>query len=120
MTARANFLRKRVLLEWRGLPDKEEKDRSSGIVDVLGQVIRKLGLDSRIKENEIITAWKQLVGDFLAEHSEPQQLIRGILHVRVLQPTVRYELDRVWKPDIKRKLQERFGAKVIREIKFSI
>ncbi len=120
MTARADFLRKRVLREWRGLPDKVETDRSAGIFEVLGKVVHKLGLDSRIKENEIISAWRQLVGDFLAEHSEPQQLIRGVLHVRVLQPTIRYELDRVWKPDVTRKLQERFGAKVIREVKFSI
>ena len=38
--------------------------------------------------------------------------------IRVIQPSVRYELDRTWKPEIIRKLKERFGEKMIRDIKF--
>ena len=120
MKTGSNSLRKRVLREWRGLPSEVIADRAAGISDLLGKVIQKLGLNSRIKENEIISAWRGLVGDFLAEHSEPQQLIRGVLYVRVIQPTIRYELDRVWKTEVTRKLQERFGAKVIKEVKFVI
>ncbi|HLB34141.1 MAG TPA: DUF721 domain-containing protein [Chthoniobacterales bacterium] len=112
-------LRQRVLQEWRGLPEKKLFDRSIVITDVLPKVLHKLGLDTRIKEDEIIGTWRELVGDFLATHSEPLQLVRGILYVRVIQPTIRYELDRVWKPDVLRKLQERFGKKTIRDVKFN-
>ena len=117
--SQVQFLRKRVLQEWRGLAVKEQVDHTRGISDVLTKVIQKLGLNARIKEDEIKGAWKELVGDFLATHSEPLQLARGILSVRVLQPTIRYELDRVWKPDVLRKLQERFGTKVIRDVRFN-
>lgn len=118
MATRVDFLRKKVLHEWRGLSNDVITDRAAGISDLLGKAIQKLGLNSRIKEAEIIGAWRELVGDFLAEHSEPQQLIRATLYVRVIQPTIRYELDRVWKSQVISKLQERFGAKVIRDVKF--
>ena len=114
----AQFVRKRVLQEWRGLPGEAPPDRNAIISDVLTKVIQKLGLNTRIKEDEIIKEWSVLVGTFLATHSEPQQLSHGILSVRVIQPTIRYELDRVWKKELLQKLQARFGARLIRDIRF--
>lgn len=112
------FLRKRVLREWRGLPSEELSDTQVILADVLAKVVTKLGLQTRIKQEEIAATWSELVGDFLAAHSEPQQLLHGILSVRVIQPTIRYELDRVWKKELLQKLQTRFGAKVIRDVRF--
>lgn len=112
------FLRKRVLQEWRGLPSDPTPDVPVKIADVLTKVVTKLGLQTRIKQEEIAATWSELVGDFLAAHSEPQQLSHGILSVRVIQPTIRYELDRVWKKELLKKLQLRFGAKLIRNVRF--
>ena len=42
------------------------------------------------------------------------------LTVRVLQPTVHFELDRFWKPKILAKLKERFGSRTVRDVKFRI
>jgi predicted nucleic acid-binding Zn ribbon protein len=114
-----SYFRKRALQEWRGLPSEKQEDRGSSISEVLGKVVKKLGLQGRIKEEEVVGAWHEVVGDFLAKHSKPLQLAHGILYVQVLQPAIRYELDRVWKPEVLRKLQERFGTKVIRDMKFS-
>jgi hypothetical protein len=44
----------------------------------------------------------------------------GILHVRVLQPALHYELEQVSKADILRKLKQRFGAKTIRDVRFRV
>ena len=44
----------------------------------------------------------------------------GVLTVRVLQPTVHFELDRFWKPKILAKLKERFGSRTVRDVKFRI
>jgi hypothetical protein len=41
----------------------------------------------------------------------------GVLVVQVIQPAVRYELDRSWKRSILRKLQARF-EKTVREVRF--
>ncbi len=112
------FLRKRILQEWRGLPSESIPETQVIIAEILGKVVTKLGLHTRIKQEEIIETWNELVGDFLAAHSEPQQLSHGILSVRVLQPTIRYELDRVWKKELLQKLQARFGSKLIRDVRF--
>jgi predicted nucleic acid-binding Zn ribbon protein len=113
------YLRKRVLQEWRGLPGEVEPDHVTAISEVLTKVIQKLGLKKRLQEEEIMRAWGEVVGDFLAAHSEPLQLTHGTLYVRAIQPTIRYELDCVWKLEIIRKLQERFGTKTIRDMKMS-
>lgn len=57
---------------------------------------------------------------FIAAHSAPAALREGILYIRVLQPALHYELDQVSKIDILRKLKQRFGAKVIRDIRFRV
>ncbi len=109
---------KRVTFEWRGLPEDVRPDRAITIGDVLGKLLPKLGLDVRIREADITAAWKGIVGDFIAQHSQPERLVAGTLMIRVIQPSVRYELDRTWKPQIIAKLREQFGEKVIRDIKF--
>ncbi len=111
-------VRKRVIQEWRGLPGEPRPDRAVSVGDVLAKLLPKLGLDARIKEADIIGAWSGIVGDFIAKHSQPERLVAGVLHVRVMQPSVRYELDRTWKQEILRKLRDSFGEKAIREIKF--
>jgi len=88
------------------------------VAEALKKLLPKLGLTERLNEQEVQSTWREIVGDFLAEHSLPISMREGILIIQVLQPTVRYELDRTWKPEILRKLRARFGAKTIREIRF--
>lgn len=115
----AQSLRKRVIEEWRGLPEADRKiDRVLSIREVLLQLAPKLGLEARLREEEIISAWADVVGDFFAKHSRPVRLHQGMLVVTVLQPTVMYELDRQWKSLILTKLKTRFGGKLIRELRF--
>lgn len=116
---RIEDIRKRVLADWRGLAEVSEKpDRCQAVPDALKKLLPKLGLKERLNEQEVQAAWRETVGDFLADHSVPISVRAGILIVQVLQPTVRYELDRTWKPEILRKLQARFGAQTIREVRF--
>jgi hypothetical protein len=109
---------RRILQEWRGFDNDTRPDRAASVSDLLGKLLPQLGLDARIKEADILAAWRGIVGDFIAQHSQPERLVAGTLHIRVIQPSVRYELDRTWKPEIIRKLREQFGQKVIRDIKF--
>jgi predicted nucleic acid-binding Zn ribbon protein len=114
-------LRNAVIAEWRGLPAvKPRQDRTQAVADLLPKLMQRLGLSERLHEEEIIHAWKTLVGEFIATHSAPANLRDGVLYVRVLQPTLHYELERLAKPDILRKLKQRFGTKVIRDVRFRI
>jgi len=40
--------------------------------------------------------------------------------VHVLQPTVHFELERVWKKTLLEKLQARFGKRLLKEIRFRL
>lgn len=116
---RPEQIRQRVLEEWRGLADRPPRaDRCTLVADALKKLLPKLGLSERLNEQEVMAAWREIVGDFLAGHSTPVSMREGVLLVQVLQPTVRYELDRTWKPEILRKLKDRFGAKTVREVRF--
>jgi predicted nucleic acid-binding Zn ribbon protein len=115
-------LRARVLSEWRGLPvfDRGQQDSAKPVAVLMGTLLGELGLGDRLRYEEITKAWTEIVGEFLGNHSAPHRLQQGVLSVRVLQPTLRYEFDRVWKKDILAKLQKRFGAKTVRDVKFQI
>jgi predicted nucleic acid-binding Zn ribbon protein len=114
-------LRARVLAEWRGLPEVPfPQDTAKPIGDALGKVMKALGLSERLHEDEMLHAWKDLVGEFFAKHSAPHRLKDGTLYINVLQPTVHFELERVWKRDILAKLKKRFGGRVIREVRFRL
>ena len=113
--------RKRILEEWRGFPEPDEKvDRTVSVREVLDQLAPKLGLESRLRQEEIVGAWVEIVGDFLARHSRPTKLHQGLLIVNVLQPTVLYELDRQCKALILARLKARFGGKLIKDIRFRL
>jgi predicted nucleic acid-binding Zn ribbon protein len=114
-------LRRAVITEWRGLPsDPPRPDRTQTTAELMPKVMQKLGLAERLHESEILGAWKTLVGEFIAAHSCPVALRDGVLYVHVLQPALHYELERVNRPQILRKLKQRFGTKVIRDLRFRI
>ena len=114
-------LRARIIAEWRGLPNpKLRQDRCQSAAALVPGVMKQLGLTDRLRESEIIEAWSKIVGDFIAAHSTPMSLRDGLLIVRVLQPSLHYELETISKSEVLRKLKQRFGAKVIRDIRFRV
>jgi predicted nucleic acid-binding Zn ribbon protein len=114
-------LRAAVIAEWRGLPVKKVRpDRWQAPGDLLPKLMQELGLSERIRETEVMDAWKQIVGEFIAAHSAPVSLRMGILVVRVLQPALHYQFEQISKVEILRKLKQRFGTKIIREIRFRV
>lgn len=114
-------LRATVIAEWRGLPaNKTRPDRWQAPGDLLPKLMQQLGLSERLRESEVIDAWKQIVGEFIAAHSAPVSLRGGVLFVRVLQPALHYQFEQISKAEILRKLKQRFGTKIIREIRFRL
>ncbi|HWL53812.1 MAG TPA: DUF721 domain-containing protein [Chthoniobacteraceae bacterium] len=115
------YLRARVLAEWRGyLEPPPRPDRVMTIATGVERLMKSLGLGERLRQEEVLRAWEGIVGPFIASHSQPTHLQAGVLTVRVLQPTMHYELDRVWKRKILEKLRAEFGARTVREIRFRI
>jgi predicted nucleic acid-binding Zn ribbon protein len=114
-------LRAAIIAEWRGLPGKSaQPDRWQNAADVLPNLMQRLGLKERLHETEVAEAWSKVVGEFIAAHSTPVALREGVLYVRVLQPALHYELEQISKIDILRKLKQRFGGKIIRDVRFRV
>ena len=114
-------LREIVIAEWRGLPDpKPGPDRWKAARELLPALMQKLGLRERLHEKDVMEAWADIVGDFIAAHSAPVALRDGTLYVRVLQPALHYELEQISKMEILRKLKKRFGPKTIRDVRFRV
>ena len=110
----------RALAEWRGYREpRPVLDRVQPVGALLSKTMAALGLDERVREGEVLAAWKEIVGDFLAANSMPDRLRDGVLHVRVLQPAIRYELERL-RPQVVGKLRERFGQRTVREARFML
>src|ERR1700736_5335137 len=114
-------LRDTVIAEWRGLSEfKPRPDRWRAAGDFLPALMKKLGLRERLHETEVMETWAPIVGGFIAVHSAPVALRDGVVYVRVLQPALHYELEQISKPEILRKLKQRFGARTIRDIRFRL
>jgi len=115
------WIRRKVLAEWRGHDTPESApDRTKNAGAAAGELLRRLIGTDAAREAEVQRAWDGIVGAFLASHSRPVRFRDGLLVVQVLQPTVRYELERVWRKRIIEKLQERFGPRAVREVRFRL
>ncbi len=114
-------LRAAVIAEWRGLPvAKHRPDKWKAPADVLPSLMQKLGLAERLQAEEITSAWQAIVGEFIASHSAPVSLREGVLYVRVLQPALHYQFETISKAEILRKLKQRFGGRIVRDLRFRI
>src|SRR5262249_29678079 len=94
-------LRATVIAEWRGLPANPFRpDRWREPRELVPGLMQQFGLSERLHENEVIDAWKSIVGEFIAAHSQPISLRSGVLFVRVLQPVLHYQFEQISKADI--------------------
>ena len=108
-----------ALAEWRRYREpRDPSARFSGMGDALRGLLPKLGLGSALDEQAVRRSWADIVGEFIAAHAEPDKIRNGILYVRVHQPSVRFELERMWKAGIADKLSAKFGADKIRGVRF--
>lgn len=114
-------LGERAMAEFRGYrePDDTSEFEHDEIGEVIGSTLKKLGLKERFDEDQVIEAWKEIVGDFVARNSQPVGVQRKVLIIQVLQPAVHYTLERM-KGQVLQKMQARFGKEHIREVRFRI
>ena len=112
--------RDKVLAEWRGYMEPlKVPDRTLPVSAVVSAVLEKLSLPKRITEEDVLAAWAETVGPTFAPHSQPDRLRDGKLYIRVLQPTIRFELQRQG-ASLATRLRERFGEGMVREVRFML
>jgi predicted nucleic acid-binding Zn ribbon protein len=116
--SKSKRLRHRLIADWRGLEDGPLNDcEAVGVDALLSRVLKEWKLDEKQRGEEITAAWRDVVGEFLAQHTAPDSIKRGILTVRVLHATVHHTL-MMEKARLLARLQQRFGKSEIRDLKF--
>jgi hypothetical protein len=106
-----------LISTWRGVDEGPIIDLPAlSVADLVGKVIAQAGIGDRMKLEEVLTAWKDIVGDFLYQHSRPDSIQRGVLMVRVLQPTVHHALS-MERTRILKKLQANLKSAGIKDVR---
>lgn len=85
--------------------------------DVLKNIIKNLGSKERLKEEEIIDAWAEVVGESASKHTRPASLKAGVLAVTIDSSAWLYELT-TGKKRIVQKLSEKLKGKKIKDVRF--
>lgn len=82
---------------------------------IIQQWLRDNGLDNKLKEQSVPTYWVEIVGETIAKHATVDRIDKGIMFISVQSATWRNEI-MLRREEIKRKVNERFGAEVVQEI----
>jgi predicted nucleic acid-binding Zn ribbon protein len=111
-------LRHALITAWRGVPDAPLGDQPvRSAAELTTQIVARLGIEDRLRLEDVSAAWREIVGDYLARHSCPDSASRGVITVRVLQPAVHHAL-RMEKARILQRLIARLGARAVKDLRF--
>lgn len=98
---------------------KKRSQTPEHIDSILGRVFASLNIGMKVKQYRIWEVWDSVVGEAIARQTEPQQVKNMILWITVSSSTWMQQLE-FMKHQIVRKLNERIGEEVIKEIRFRI
>jgi predicted nucleic acid-binding Zn ribbon protein len=84
---------------------------------VLQNLLRSLGLEKRIKEQELVLNWEKIVGEKIADKAKAYKIERNKLFVRVESSCWRNELFYL-KKDIIEKLNSSAKQEIVKDIIF--
>ena len=111
----------RVLAEWRRYREPRSLDANlSDALSSVSKVMDSMQLADQLGEEKIKEAWASVAGEFLSKQSSPDSLRDGVLKVRVIQPTVKFTLERELKAQFLKRLQDQLGKELVKELKFFI
>ncbi|MCB1276712.1 DUF721 domain-containing protein [Prosthecobacter sp.] len=110
--------RHNLIAAWRGVEDGPLMDLPTlKVGDLAAQIMAKAGMANRVKLEDILAAWEEIVGAMLFRMTRPDTFERGVLTVRLMQPTAHHALMQE-KGKILKRLQEKLPAAKIRDVRF--
>ncbi|MBM3236037.1 DUF721 domain-containing protein [Candidatus Poribacteria bacterium] len=89
------------------------------IGQVLDLLFRKLGYDKKIREQQAMFWWNEVVGEHVAAHAQPTQIDNGKMSVVVSDSIWLTELNLLRMQYIA-KINEKLGALILKDIDFKI
>lgn len=91
---------------------------STSVGSAIRQLLARLGMLDRLKEQEAVIIWAEVVDEEIAQVTVPKSIQNGILRVSVSDASWRNEL-LYRKEEIRARLNEELGSSVVEDIKFS-
>ncbi|MFN0078662.1 MAG: DUF721 domain-containing protein [Prosthecobacter sp.] len=111
-------LRHNLLSAWRGVDNGPLIDLPTlKVGDLATQIMAKYGMANRVKLEDILAAWEEIVGTFLFKMTRPDAFERGVLTVRLIQPSAHHALMQE-KVKILKRLQGKLPDAKIKDIRF--
>ena len=112
------LMRHRLMAAWRGVSDGPVMTLPTlSVADLAPKIVAQAGLADRVKLEDVLSAWQEIVGDLLFRLTRPDSMERGILTVRLTQPSAHHALS-LEKTKILKRLQARLPEAKIRDIRF--
>ncbi len=113
-------IREEILREWRGCDEAVNSNAGITLAEKwIRNVMKSIGAGDGLDEELVRSTWKELAGDFIASHTEPQSVRNGHLVLRVTQPAMRFHLEQM-KPMLLTRIREQLGEQRIRSVKFTL
>lgn len=109
-----------MIAEWRCMPAPRKMAPPKALADEVAPALEKLGMNAVIGEEDILSAWCDIVPPIIAGNTRPSGLRDGCLEISVLQSAIHYTLEREMKPHLLKRLQSLFGRRHIRKIRFRL
>ena len=116
--------RQRALANLRGIdvvPLEKSRERPARpLGDLMPALVKKLRMEQRQGEAEIVRAWNHLLDPTLVAHAHPTGLHQGTLFVTVDSSPWLDEIVRYRRKDMLNRLQLSFGKELIQRISFRV
>jgi hypothetical protein len=93
--------------------------KPQSIHSILESTLKTLEIDVPLKTYSIVGAWNEIVGEPVAEHSQPRSIRNQILFIDVAHPTWMQQLQFL-KPTLLDKVNAFLGGPLIQDIRFKL
>ena len=97
---------------------REHRARSTG--EVLPGLLKRIRIDQRQGETEILRVWRHLIDPTITAHAQPTGINNGTLYVSVDSSVWLDEILRYRRKEILNRLQLSFGRELIQRISFRV
>ena len=84
--------------------------------DAVDALLRRMGWNEQIEVSGVTGRWREVVGDQIADHCEPQSFEEGVLTVKADSTAWATQLG-IMSGQIRHRINEEFGREIVRELK---
>ena len=91
------------------------RSKTQNISEVIRSFLRESGMDKRLKEQELIHSWEEIVGTLIARRTQKIEISNGKMTIYLRSSVVKNEL-MMLREELRLRLNEKGGEELIREI----